>query len=190
MTFLINSATALRSEKFAVALGAFVPALDSSLAGFTLVTKYAAKALKAGGTGVRLTLQGPVTEGNVCTISKVTISLAATAATSKAYDSLTTPTNVTFGGSDSVTLARGGQRVSDEINFAVNVSSAILIAYNVSSTGTNHASLIGGLSASNIVTYRKSGTEAGTAARATGYVALTGHSAFLRKLECFSRTAA
>jgi hypothetical protein len=175
------------ASRFTACTRTLFPTVDYNYAGYTIVTKFMPTFLQSSGTGVRLTLHGPVNAGSAVTVSKVTISPAATASTSDLYDSSTTPTNVTFRSSDSVSLARNGYALSDEITFTIDRSRAILIAYNVSSSGGGMVPIRTGINTSYASSFFRAATaEAGTTNRTTGYSASAGVSAFLFQLETFT----
>jgi hypothetical protein len=191
MSFLINAPAAPEAAVFHTAIGPFVAKADNDVSGHTVVAKYSPRILRAGGIGVRLTLQGLVAPGHATTIANVTIGLAANAAGAKPWDTNAPPTAVTFDGSDAVVLTRGSLRLSDPIPFVVDRSRGILIAYNVDSGG--FMSVASGLNSSYHIIYTKAPTaeegttaEAGTQSKSPGYTAYAGASPYLRTLECYS----
>jgi hypothetical protein len=181
---MIDSATAFKAAQFTKCLGPLSLISDNTAAGLTLVARYAPRIIKASGTAVRLNLGGFIAAGHDTTISKVTIGLAPSLATAKPYDTTTTPTNITFRGSDSVALTRGSLHISDQITFTIDGSKAIIIAYNIPAGG--FATYATGLTFSDYGLYWKAGAEAGTQTKAASYLSTGGLSPFLMSLECIS----
>jgi hypothetical protein len=178
--------TSFDAAKYSPCIPTLVPTVDHNYAGYTFVTKYMPYFLQSSGTKVRLRLRGPIAPGGTVTLSKVTISLAANATTSDLYDSSATPTNVTFRGADAVSLTRNGYALSDDITFTIDRSRAVLVAYNVSSSG-------GGIvpfavqKGPYVSTYRLTAVaQAGTANRTSGYLVTSGASVFLYEMDTFT----
>lgn len=173
------------AAKFAFCIPAMIPTSDNNLGGYTIVNKYMPSFLQSAGTGVRLTLRGPLTVGSTCTISNVTISLASNTVGADPYDSAAAPTAVTFRTAASVTLARNGFALSDEISFTIDRSRPILIAYNVAANGV--VPFVTGLGTGVAAAYRRAATtEAATQNRTAGYSGMAASSAFLYRLETYT----
>jgi hypothetical protein len=181
---LINPLTAFASQRNGVALGPLTNTSDAARGGFTYATKYRAALIKATGSSVRLTLQGFVTAGHTARISNTTIGLAASATGTNPYDTTAAPTAITFGDSNLVDLTRGSFAVSDIISFDITQPRALIIAYDIFTNG--YVSYVAGLD-SNYITYAMSNVaQAGSQTKYAGYLASSGVSAFLHKLEVIS----
>jgi hypothetical protein len=82
-----------------------------------------------GGSFVRVTLRGIVTETTVLT--RVTVSTAVPAGSPQPWDSANPPVAVTFGGAAAVNITAGGTAVSDKISFPVVPGQDVHIAFDV-----------------------------------------------------------
>lgn len=131
-------------------------------ANFTFVQKYL-PAVLIGGSTVRIGLRGPVSGNTV--ISAVYIGQVATSG--NAYDFDGNQVQVLFGSSGSITLPANSDIVSDNIDFSISGSSAILVAFDLTNGSPyNYATGFG----TNYIAYAKTGvSEAATTAKATGY---------------------
>jgi hypothetical protein len=131
-------------------------------ANFTFVQKFLPSVLSGAGT-VRIKLRGPGTGSTV--ISAIYIGQVATSG--NAYDFDGNQVQVLFGSSGSVTLDPGSEISSDNIDFNINGSSAILIAMDVTS-GSPYTYGTG--FGANYIAYAKSGvSQAATTAKSTAY---------------------
>ena|SRR3990167_2127048 len=152
--------------------------LGSGWNGYTMVLKYPTSVFSgAFGSFIKLTLIGAPSSSTGSSFNNVTISQVATSG--NAYDSLTTPTAITFSGSASGTIGTNLSITSDEIAFAPVTSTAVLIAINVGSLGdvakTNYSAAT--------TYYHSALQEAATTARTAGYSPLGGFSYWIVKLE-------
>lgn len=157
---------------------------DNGKSSYTIVTKIPAAYLTQSGSSCFLSLVLPVTAG---TISNIYIGNVAT--TGNAYDFDGNQVEVKFGAASGTTWVVGGPNAisSDEIAFAITRTSALLIAFNMSTSTTILRSTtlayspttgigIQGYSTGNpIVSYVHSAlAEAGTTAKTTGYTTVSG----------------
>lgn len=186
MAIFVSPFTGFSSSRFNVALGPYKPTSDHALGGYTILCKFRRSLLRVTGSKVRLTLQGfinPLTHLSA-TLNNVTISTASTATGAKAWDSTTTPTAITFGGSASVTLARDAVRASDEITFEVDGTKPLIIGFNLAASA--YASFSGGLTDEHVLFRKAAVQEADDATRGASYTVTSGVSAYIKTLEVFS----
>lgn len=113
------------------------PPVALGLAGFCVVQRINAASLTQSGQFARVTLRG--LPAAVTRLSAVTISSAVPVAQVQAWDSLTPPLSLTFGGSPSVTLQNGQPATSDKVKFKITAGSLpdLAIAFNVAANSQN-----------------------------------------------------
>ena len=162
----------------AVDLGLVKDAILTS--NYTLINKYQPTALNAAGAYVRLTVIGPLTAGQTCTLSNTYIGKPATSG--DAYDFLAgTATRITWDGNNSVTLAAGEVRSSDVVSYTLDDVPTLICFDAASGSYVRYRS---GLNTSkNTVYFRSSTTEAGTDNKTSGYSPLGGFSYAINVLE-------
>jgi hypothetical protein len=181
MSMIVSAAAGFRGSGFRTVVGPITNTADVDRSGWTQVSKFLPAALAANGSKIRLTLQGCVAPGHVGTISAVWIGLASSAVGAKAYDFAGAQVQVTFGGLGAVSYGFGTRITSDEINFVIDRTRPVLIAYNLAAA--TFISYVVGLS-SDYVSYGKAAiNEAAVAAKAAGYTAVGGASVILANLE-------
>jgi hypothetical protein len=150
-------------------------------ANYTVVIKYAASAILATGTQIRLYVEGPGTPGTTCTINNCFIGLPA--ASGDSYDFSTAGgTRITFsGGSSSITLQAGQRVYSDMVTFDLEAVPTI-IAMDLASGSVQRYK--GGLSTTKYnASYLSGGTEAGNTDKTTGYIPAGGLVPVVRRIE-------
>jgi hypothetical protein len=139
----------------------------TSFSGYTVLTKIRRQENLVGGSRVRLRLRAP----NGADVTMTAVYFGECATSGNAYDFSTTPTQLTFGGSASVTIPAKGIAVSDPIVFDFNVARHHIVAANVSSSTLRRFASKAGTR--YVTSYYKAATsEAGTAAKSTDYTAV------------------
>lgn len=139
----------------------------TSFSGYTVLTKIRRQENLVGGSRVRVRLRAP----NGADVTLTAVYFGECATSGNAYDFSTTPTQLTFGGSASVTIPAKGIVVSDPIVFDFNAARHHIVAANVSSGTLRRFSSPAGTR--HVLSYYKAATsEAGTAAKSTGYTAV------------------
>lgn len=140
-------------------------------ANYTLVQKYQPAQIVATGNYIQLVVRGPLTAGTTTVISNTYIGKPATSG--DAWDFTSSPTRVTWSGSNSITLETGQYYSSDVITYTLDDVPTI-IAFDIASGST--ARYRSGLNSSNVTLYYKSGVaEAGTVDKGASYIALGGY---------------
>jgi hypothetical protein len=146
-------------------------------ANYTVVNKIRPPALLVSGTKVRLTVEAGLRAGG--TVSATYIGLSSISG--DPWDFASTPTQITWDTATSLTLLVGKVHVSDEIDFTLDATKAITIAYNI--TSGCRLRYTGNLG-TNYLAYSKSGvSEAGTVNKGASYVPTSGYNHLLTKLE-------
>lgn len=128
-----------------------------------------------GGSKIRITLEG-ATSGSI-TFSAIYVGKAAS---SGSYAFATTPQQVLFSGSSSVTPPTSSTVVSDEVSFSLDTSSDLVVSLYASGSGTVRAKT----TLTGWATYYKSGNDASTVA-ATGYTSSSNDTIAISKIESF-----
>lgn len=140
----------------------------------TILTKILPAAMSAGGTSTRITFYGPAS--GFVGLNAIWIGQAASSGNAYNFDG--GQAQVNFGGSAALNMSAGGVYLSDTISFAITLTRAIIVAFNVNPTpttaGTNNLQRRTGLG-SNFTTYEAfSIQEAGTTLKAGSYTATSG----------------
>jgi hypothetical protein len=179
---IISPASGFRGRSFRSVVGPLVNTADVDRSSYTYVMKFLPGALAANGSTIRLIVQGPVAAGHIGTLSNTYIGLVSTTTGANAYDFDGSQVAVTFaGGSSSVALTAGQLRTSDEINFSIDRSKAVLIAFNVAASSFISYTLAVN---TNFIAYAKAAvSQASTTSKDVGYVGVGSDSTIVYSLE-------
>lgn len=145
----------------------------------TFVIKLQPNYITDTGNYIRLVVSGPGTAGTTTTISNTFIGKPALSG--DAWDFLASPTRVTWGGNNALTLKQGETITSDIIAYTLEDVPTI-ISFDIASGSV--VSKRTGVNNSYAVSYYKaSTTEAGTANKGSGYTVVGGTVYLLNRIE-------
>lgn len=181
MTFP-NSGTQFTSANFIPALSVTNASVLSNTVSLTIVNKYVAGTITAGGSHVRLTFAG----NNTAKTSIAACYIGSAATTGNAYNFAGDQVQVTFNSglsTASIPAGSGNTVRSDTISFALNTGNAICVAFNFASTAES-AAYASGLG-TKYVKYTHLNNEAASTLKSSSYTANSGQSELVSLIEVY-----
>lgn len=138
----------------------------TGFSGYTVVTKIRRQENLLGGSRIRVVIRSP--NNTDSSLSAVYIGEVATSG--NAYDFASSPTQLTFNGKTALTLTAKQVYASDPVTLDFNSGKAHIVAMNVSSSALRRFTAPAG--ERNVISFYKAAvSEAGTAAKGSGYTA-------------------